>query len=303
MRAGMPDADMGHGGYACRHSMHGLLPFRVTLSSVSSTSRVPPTASRAHTPVKPSLPGQAPGGIALFDLDGTLLAWDCQLLFRHYVCRREPWRLLLLPVFLITLPFAGLLGKDRMKRVFLSFLWRIPPDRAAAYARDFANDLMPAIYPELKARLDEHRSRGHLLVLTSASPEMYVREIGANLGFDVSLGTEVTVGRLLPRLVNHKGSAKVTRLRAILPPSWFCDGKILNSHGYSDSSADLPMLGLCESVTVVNPSPKLESIAVEAGWEIVRPGRPWKNRAEFTIRLLALLFGIGRNPAGIPRGH
>ena len=51
-----------------------------------------------------------PERIALFDLDGTLLAWDCQLLFRHFVLRREPWRGIFLPVFLVFLPFAGCLG-------------------------------------------------------------------------------------------------------------------------------------------------------------------------------------------------
>ena len=59
--------------------------------------------------------------IALFDLDGTLIPWDCQLLFRHFVVRREPRRALLLPVFLIFTPLACLLGTECMKRIFLSY--------------------------------------------------------------------------------------------------------------------------------------------------------------------------------------
>jgi phosphatidylglycerophosphatase C len=51
-----------------------------------------------------------PTGIALFDMDGTLLAWDCQLLFRHHVIREEPLRGLSVPLFLKFLPFAGVLG-------------------------------------------------------------------------------------------------------------------------------------------------------------------------------------------------
>ena len=68
---------------------------------------------------EPSTPPQdPPAGIALFDLDGTLLPWDCQLLFRQHVTRREPWRILFLPLFLAALPLAPLLGTSRMKRVY-----------------------------------------------------------------------------------------------------------------------------------------------------------------------------------------
>ena len=95
-----------------------------------------------------------PAGIALFDLDGTLIAWDCQLLFRHFVVRREPWRGIFLPVFLAFLPLAGLLGAGGMKRVFLCYLWKTQPEKLAAYAREFAAAVMPAIYPELRGKLE-----------------------------------------------------------------------------------------------------------------------------------------------------
>jgi phosphoserine phosphatase len=176
-------------------------------------------------PVAAPLPASPPNGIALFDLDGTLLAWDCQLLFRHFVLRREPWRGVFLPVFLVFLPIAGLLGPGRMKRVFLSFLWRMSPEKLAAYSRDFASHVMPAIYPEVRAELERHRASGDLLILASASPEFYVLEIGRELGFDLTLGTVVETGAFFPRLVNHKGSAKVTRLKKELPASYFKNGK------------------------------------------------------------------------------
>ena len=241
----------------------------------------------------------APERIALFDLDGTLLAWDCQLLFRHYMLRREPWRGIFLPVFLVFLPLAGCLGAGRMKRVFLSFLWGMNPEKLAAYARDFARDVMTAIYPEVRGELERHRAAGDFLILASASPEFYVREIGRELGFDLTLGTVVETGPFFPPLVNHKGTAKVERLRRELPASYFESGKLRHCHGYTDSRADLPMLGLCEAATVVNPSPELAALALESGWRIVRPARPWKSRCDFALRVLALLTGIGRDPGGL----
>lgn len=240
----------------------------------------------------------APPGIALFDLDGTLLAWDCQLLFRDFVVRREPWRRVFLLVFLALAPLAPLLGKDRMKRVFLAFLWRMPEEKRAAHFRSFADSVMPLIYPEVRAMLESHRAAGHLLILASASPEGYVREIGARLGFDISLGTPVMHGPLFPELTNHKGAAKVRRLHEVLTGRHFSGNKLVHSHGYTDSTADLPMLTLCGTATVVNPKPRLEAIARENGWTIVRPQRPWNGTVDHAWRSICLLLGIGKDPAG-----
>lgn len=245
------------------------------------------------------LPPSPPAGIALFDLDGTLISWDCQLLFRHFVVRREPWRGIFLPVFLAFLPLAGLLGAGGMKRVFLSYLWRMEPEKLDRHSKEFASAAMPAIYPELRRKLEDHRAAGDLTILASASPEFYVREIGRELGFDLTLGTPVEMGSFFPDLENHKGAAKVERLEKILPSAHFHEGKLLRCHGYTDSTADLPMLALCDAVTVVNPKARLTALAAESGWEIVRPARPWKSKAGFAWRALALLTGLGRDPGGL----
>jgi len=250
-------------------------------------------------PVAAPISESPPEGIALFDLDGTLLPWDCQLLFRHFVLRRGPVRGMFLPVFLLFLPLAGLLGAGRMKRVFLSFLWRMSPEKLAEHSQDFARALMPSIYQELRDDLEKHRAAGHFLILASASPEFYVSEIGRVLGFDLTLGTVVESGGFFPKLVNHKGVAKVVRLKRELPAPWFENGKLRRCHGYTDSCADLPMLGLCEAATVVNPPPQLAALAGQSGWRIVRPARPWRSRLDFALRVLALLTGLGRAPAGL----
>jgi phosphatidylglycerophosphatase C len=246
-----------------------------------------------------SLPPEPPKGIALFDLDGTLIAWDCQLLFRHHVVRQEPWRRIFLPVFLGLLPFYGLLGTEGMKRVFLSYLWKMPPETLARYSKEFAASVMPAIYPELLDEIQRHRHAGHLLIMVSASPEFYVAEIGKRLGFHLVHGTVVESGPFFPDLENHKGAAKVERLYEVLPPSYFEKGMLRNCRGYTDSSADLPMLELCQSALLVNPSPALEAVGRRKDWKVVRPSRPWKSKTGFASRALRLLLGIGRDPGGL----
>ncbi len=252
-----------------------------------------------------TVPPAPPTGIALVDLDGTLLAWDTQFLFRHHVIRREPWRALLLPVFLLALPLFPLLRLDGLKRAFLSYLWRMPAATLATHAQAFATAILPAIYPELLELLETQRSRGHLLILSSASPEFYVTEIGRVLGFQLALGTVVATARtcpLFPSLLNNKGTAKVARLREVLPAAYFSAGQLPHAHGYTDSQADLPMLALCQSATVVNPDAALATLAHGAGWQILRPARPWRSRFEFGCRAVALLTGLGGDPGGLRSG-
>ena len=244
-----------------------------------------------------SLPDTPPPGIALYDMDGTLLAWDCQLLFRHHVLQAEPWRRFSVPLFLIFLPFAKLLGTENMKRVFHCFLWKMPPARLAELSRGFAEKLLPSIYEAPKSALAGHKAKGHLTILSSASPECYAREVGNLLGFDLSLGTVLENDLLFPDLTNHKGAEKIRRLRELLPSSYFIGDKLVGSHGYTDSTADLPLLAACNGNTVVNPKPSLTTLAEENGWTIIRPQRPWKDQKEKAWRILLLLFAIGRNPA------
>jgi HAD superfamily hydrolase (TIGR01490 family) len=246
-----------------------------------------------------NLPAEPPEGIALFDLDGTLIAWDCQLLFRHHVVRQEPWRRVFLPVFLGLLPFYGLIQTEGMKRVFLSYLWKMPPEILAEHAKNFANRTMTAIYPEVLSEVARHRAAGHLTVLTSASPEFYVSEMGKRMGFDLVLGTVLDDRGFFPDLQNHRGRAKVRRLQEVLPPAYFEGDQLRNCHGYTDSTADLPMLELCQHATLVNPKPALLEIGERHGWTVVRPKRPWKSRADFVVRSLKLLFGLGRDPGGL----
>jgi HAD superfamily phosphoserine phosphatase-like hydrolase len=234
-------------------------------------------------------------GLALYDLDGTLIAWDTQVLLCDHVLKREGWRRAYLLFFATFLPVAKILGAEGMKRVFLSYLWGVERKQLEVWVSGLVTEFFPAkCYPAMLEKLQQDRDAGRLTVLASASPEFYVKEVGRVLGFDLAYGTPVEMGAsmpLLPDLVNHKGSEKVRRLSEILgaPP----DGFWPNSHGYSDSSADLPMLACCERNTLVNPSPALTAIGEEKGWEIVRPEKPWQGKSGHLMEVVRRITGFG----------
>ena len=233
-------------------------------------------------------------GLGLFDLDGTLIAWDTQMLFCDHVLRQEGWRRAYLLFFAAFSPAAKVLGDEGMKRVFLSYLWRVEQPQLEVWVKEFVADFFPSrCYPELLERLKWHRDAGHLTILASASPEFYVREVGAVLGFDLALGTPVEIGDvvpLLPDLANHKGEEKVRRLSEILGDPR--DGGWRNSHGYSDSSADLPMLRVCQENTLVNPSSNMTELGQQRGWEILRPEKPWKTKPAHVLEVLRRVTGL-----------
>ncbi len=234
--------------------------------------------------------------IALFDFDGTLLPWDTQKLFCHHVLQRHPARRWYFPLFLLMTPFTPILGAEGMKRVFLSFLWKMKRAEVEELARSFAAQWVPSrIWPEMLERLDRHRLDGDLTVLVSASPEPYIKEIGRILGFDLSFGTVMDFPEqglpLFPDLINNKGWNKVTRLRRELDATAFHGDQLQHAHGYTDSTADLPMLTLCQQATVVNPAPRLLTLAEEKGWEVLRLPRPWKSKLHRLCQRLRYLTG------------
>ena len=236
-------------------------------------------------------------GVALFDLDQTLVPWDTQLLFCNWVLRHEGIRRLYLLIFLPFLPLAHFLGSEGMKRVFLSFLLGMKRERVEELVKSFVERYVPSeFYGELLEEVAKEKAKGRLTVLASASPEIYAKPIGEALGFDVSFGTRVEFGDTMPLFPdftrgNNKGAVKVARFEEELGLVTE-GGKFANSAGYSDSKADLPMLELCEEVTAVHPEGSYAERAEREGWRVMTPPRPWKDRRAFGIASLKMMLGV-----------
>ena len=238
--------------------------------------------------------------LALFDMDGTLLAWDTQVLFAGFVCARQPWRRLLFLPFLFMLPLIPLhmISKTLMKRLFLGYLKGLTPDRLEQLSRHFAQVIVTRfMFPEVIDRLRQHQRQGDLCVLATASPDFYAKFIGLELGFDYTMATQVKITApqmpLCPALPqgNHKGSRKVSNFKriGILDHT----GTIITA--YSDSSADLPMLNLATQKVLINPSSKLRSLLPPSEHiEIITTPLPWKNTLGKIMTTVKFLLGFGK---------
>jgi phosphatidylglycerophosphatase C len=177
-----------------------------------------------------------------------------------------------------------------MKRVFHSYLWKMPHSKLQEHVEGFINEWLPKLpYPEILKEIAYYKKQGNPLILSSASPELWVQRIGLKLGFDQSYGTLFSWTEktsLFPEIIgeNHKGREKVLRLKEV--------GITNGLEGFTDSKADLPLLYLCKEKTLVNPLPKIRKIGEQNNWRILEPDKPWKNRLSFGIGCIRQLFGF-----------
>jgi phosphatidylglycerophosphatase C len=213
-------------------------------------------------------PAAAPS-LAIFDLDGTITRHDTLFPYLFGFARRHPrrwaglWRIPpALLAYAIRSHDRGLL-KSQVIRAVMQGESRSTLD---AWSERFVRELEPrgAFHAAGLAAIAAHRRAGDHLVLLSASPDLYVPRIGALLGFERTMCTEVRWDeeRLVGTLTsaNRRGLEKVRclqTLRAQYPN--------LPVIAYGNSAADLPHLRLAERAVLVNGGRRLRREAQALG--------------------------------------
>jgi phosphatidylglycerophosphatase C len=186
--------------------------------------------------------------VAAFDFDGTITTSDSLRDFVRYTAgncrwavggmRATPW---LAGMLLGTCDRGA--AKARFLQATIGGMTESELKQAAQ--RYVAHRLPTLIRPEMIARVQEHKQRGHRLVLVSASPLLYLDAWAAHTGFDEVLATELEFlnGRFSGRLAtpNCWGPEKTRRLQ-----QWFGDERPQVLYGYGDSRGDREMLALAD---------------------------------------------------------
>jgi len=145
-------------------------------------------------------------------------------------------------------------------------------DRAAAFGRRHYGARQRS---DVRGRLEQHRRQGHRIVVVSASPELYVRAAGEELGVDTVVATRLAVGpdgRLTGGYNgrNCRGQQKIDRLRAWMNEQ--APGAELWAYG--NSAGDLRLLH-----------------AADVGVDVGKLGRLGRLRAFRRLRDTAELIG------------
>jgi HAD superfamily hydrolase (TIGR01490 family) len=216
------------------------------------------------------------GGLAVFDLDGTITRHDTLVGFVLACLRRRPWRL---PRLLLVPPLAlhYLWHRDRGRFKGALIRATLGGLTAAQLAHCAERFVPPALrddtFPEALQAIAAHRLQGDRLLLMSASVDLYVPLIARALGFEHNVCTRVrwrSDGRLDGRLAsaNCRGEEKRRCLQAVI--ARLAPQRI---YAYGNSGADLPHMTLAQHGYLINPSARLQR-AAGPGIQVLR----WSER-------------------------
>jgi len=215
--------------------------------------------------------------LAIFDLDHTLLNGDSDYLWGEYMVEKgivdeQSYRQRNL-VFYEDYQ-RGKLDNDTYLAFALEPLTHYSIEELHAWRSDYVeNWIRPIVVPGAEQLLDEHRDRGHELLIISATNLFITEPIAALLGVPTILSTEPEIvdnrytGRYLGTPTYQQG--KVTALELWLDST----GRGLEgSYFYSDSINDLALLERVDNPVAVHPDKELKAIAENRGWKIMGLG-------------------------------
>jgi phosphatidylglycerophosphatase C len=153
---------------------------------------------------------------------------------------------------------VGLCDRGELKAAVLkAALGGCTREVIAAWTHDYVNELLrDGVFADALSAISRHLSATDILVLMSASPDLYVTEIARRLGFTETICTGVRWRneRLDGTLAtaNRRGAEKArcfAALRARFPE--------LAATAYGNSASDFEHLRLADAAWVVNAGPLL----------------------------------------------
>lgn len=194
--------------------------------------------------------------VAAFDFDGTLTQRDT---FTVFLARGLGWPRFLGALLRCSPWLAGYalrvvpnnIAKAKLMQATLA--GRSVKEMDDWTRRWLAQDFPGQLREDAMARLAWHKQAGHCCVMVSASPDIYLQRVSAQLGFDALICTEMEVegdsdnARLTGRMKtpNCHGEQKVVRLRAWAAERFGAVGlEGATLYAYGDTSGDKPMLRL-----------------------------------------------------------
>lgn len=195
-------------------------------------------------------------GVAAFDFDGTLTMRDTLIPFLTQLAGRRR----------VVTALAAQVRRIRSDQdaAKLDVLRRLTAgvdvEHLEALGRDYAVGLHHRLRGDSMARVRWHRSRGHRLVIVSASLGAYLRPFGDTLGFDQVMAVELEAddkGRLTGLVdggVNTRGPEKARRMRAWLSAEYDVPD-LPEIWAYGDTSGDDDLLAMADHPTRVTREP------------------------------------------------
>ncbi|MDT4939095.1 MAG: hypothetical protein QOG80_2766 [Pseudonocardiales bacterium] len=212
---------------------------------------------------------------AFFDLDKTIIAKSSVLAFgkpfyQNGLLNRRAVLRSAYAQFVFALAGAD---EDQIERM-RAYITAMCTGWDVAQVREIVSETLheiidPIVYDEAVELIGQHKAAGRDVVIVSSSGEEVVAPIGAMLGADDVIATQMLVadGRYTGEIGRYAyGTEKAVAIRALAAGRGYdLDG----SYAYSDSATDVPMLEAVGHPFAVNPDRGLRKIATEREWPIL----------------------------------
>ncbi|MFL6846994.1 MAG: HAD family hydrolase [Sphingomicrobium sp.] len=216
--------------------------------------------------------------LAVYDMDRTVTRRATYTPFLlHCALRRAPWRLLFLPLVVLSMLVYAvrLIDRARLKEINHRLLLggKVHPKDLQPLVASFADQQVETnIRPGALKAIARDKEEGRRVVLATASYRLYADAIAQRLSFDDVIGTGSVIGldeRVHAKILgeNCYGPAK---LRMIA--DWVDKSGLKGAHShvrfYSDHISDQPAFEWADEPVAVNPHGKLRRLAEARGWQI-----------------------------------
>lgn len=216
--------------------------------------------------------------LAIYDMDRTVTKRSTYTPFLlHCAVRRAPWRLLLLPIVLLSMIAYGvrLIDRAQLKEINHRLLLggKIHPSELESLVESFADEQVETnIRPGARKAIARDKKEGRRLVLATASYRLYADAIASRLGFDDVIGTGSVIGlddRVHAKIAgeNCYGPAKMKMIAGWIEKSGLAGGRG-HVRFYSDHVSDRPAFEWADEPVAVNPHGKLRRLAEQQGWAV-----------------------------------
>lgn len=217
--------------------------------------------------------------LALFDLDDTLIPLDSdyewgQFLVRIGAVDGDDFSRRNASFF--AQYQAGTLDPVAYLEFALGTLARFPRGQLNLWHSQFmAEVITPEIRPAARALLQGHRDAGDLVAIITATNRFVTAPIARALDVGhlmAALPEETEGGEMTGKLlgVPSSGAGKVRHLQDWLGALGKTLGDFKQSHFYSDSHNDLPLMSMVTHPVATNPNARLEAHAKVHGWQILK---------------------------------
>ena len=216
--------------------------------------------------------------LAVYDMDRTVTKRPTYTPFLlHCAVRRAPWRLIFLPLVMLSMLayLARLIDRAKLKEINHRLLLggRIHPSELKPLVESFADgQVRTNVRTGARKAIARDKAEGRRVVLATASYRLYADAIAEKLGFDDVIATGSIMGldeRVHAKIAgeNCYGPAKMRMIA-----DWVEQSGLKGAHGhvrfYSDHVSDQPAFEWADEPVAVNPHGKLRRLAEQRGWAI-----------------------------------